>query len=132
LITLADVDADSPTLRQFRIAALSLELTLDSCIRIPHTIKMGWFSSDSANAPAAPKATGDGGFIAPDRTKRAHCWEARDAYFGCLDKNNIIDSVKRGEEADKLCPDETVKFDQNCATSWVRSCSSTSSSSAIA
>ncbi|KAI4852280.1 hypothetical protein E4T44_01587 [Aureobasidium sp. EXF-8845] len=81
---------------------------------------MGWFSSDKPNAPDAPKATEDGGFIAPDRTKRAHCWEARDAYFGCLDKNNIIDSVKRGEEADKLCPDETVKFDQNCATSWVQ------------
>jgi cytochrome c oxidase assembly factor 6 len=127
-MSIDDIGADSPTLRLSRIAALSLELFHS---HTTHTNKMGWFSSDKPNAPDAPKATEDGGFIAPDRTKRAHCWEARDAYFGCLDKNNIIDSVKRGEEADKLCPDETVKFDQNCATSWVSSYySSTPSSTA--
>ncbi|KAG9558317.1 hypothetical protein KCU71_g10244, partial [Aureobasidium melanogenum] len=54
-----------------------------------------------------------------DRTKRAHCWEARDAYFACLDKNNIIDSVKQSEKADSLCATESAKFDQNCASSWV-------------
>ncbi|KAH0122482.1 hypothetical protein KCU67_g17970, partial [Aureobasidium melanogenum] len=81
---------------------------------------MGWFGSDKPNAPEAPKASGDGGFIAPDRTKRAHCWEARDAYFACLDKNNIIDSVKQSEKADSLCAPESAKFDQNCASSWVR------------
>lgn len=80
---------------------------------------MGWFGSDKSNTPEAPKATADGGFIAPDRTKRAHCWEARDGYFACLDKNNIIDSVREGEKADKLCAQEAVKFDQNCASSWV-------------
>jgi cytochrome c oxidase assembly factor 6 len=83
---------------------------------------MGWFASDKAAAPEAPKASGDGGFIAPDRNKRAHCWEARDAYFACLDKNSIIDSVKRAEEADSLCAAETTKFNQNCASSWVCSC----------
>ncbi|CAC9889025.1 hypothetical protein D6C84_01839 [Aureobasidium pullulans] len=81
---------------------------------------MGWFGSDKSNTPEAPKATADGGFIAPDRTKRAHCWEARDGYFACLDKNNIIDSVREGEKADKLCAQEAVKFDQNCASSWVQ------------
>ncbi|KAG9594435.1 hypothetical protein KCU77_g4970, partial [Aureobasidium melanogenum] len=81
---------------------------------------MGWFGSDKPNAPEAPKASGDGGFIAPDRTKRAHCWEARDAYFACLDKNNIIDSVKQSEKADSLCAPESAKFDQNCASSWVQ------------
>lgn len=80
---------------------------------------MGWFSSDTPSAPDAPKASGDGGFIAPDRNKRAHCWEARDAYFACLDKNNIIDSVKQADKADTACASETQAFDRNCASSWV-------------
>ena len=80
---------------------------------------MGWFSSDKPSTIDAPRPSNDGGYIAPDRTQRAHCWEARDAYFACLDKHNIIDSVKSAEKADKLCATESQSFDRNCATSWV-------------
>ncbi|KAI9738219.1 MAG: hypothetical protein M1834_008717 [Cirrosporium novae-zelandiae] len=81
---------------------------------------MGFFSSGpKPGTPEAPKATHDGAYIAPDRSKRAHCWEARDIYFGCLTKNNIIDSIKEKDNADRLCSKESQQFDKDCATSWV-------------
>lgn len=81
---------------------------------------MGWFSS-SEKTPSvdAPKPSNDGGFIAPDRNQRAHCWEARDVYFACLDRNNILDSVKEANKAATLCGKENVGFEKNCASSWV-------------
>lgn len=88
---------------------------------------MGWFSttspSSSSEKPAtidAPKPSHDGGFIAPDRSQRAKCWEGRDGFFACLDKNNIIDSVKNSEKAASLCGKEEQAFEKNCASSWVR------------
>ncbi|KAF7846118.1 hypothetical protein BT93_L5223 [Corymbia citriodora subsp. variegata] len=83
---------------------------------------MGWFSS-SSDSPAtidAPKPSNDGGFIAPDRNQRAHCWEGRDAFFACLDRNNIIDSVKESDKAIQLCSSENQLFEKNCASSWVQ------------
>lgn len=87
---------------------------------------MGWFSSSSsspaADKPAsieAPKASNDGGYIAPDRSQRALCWEGRDGFFACLDRNNIVDSVKESEKAARLCAKENQVFEKNCATSWV-------------
>ncbi|GAB7352201.1 hypothetical protein MBLNU459_g2677t2 [Dothideomycetes sp. NU459] len=81
---------------------------------------MGWLSSDKPATPDAPKPSTDGGFIAPDRTQRAHCWEGRDAYFACLDRNNIIDSVRDSDKAAKACGPETQAFERNCASSWVQ------------
>jgi len=81
---------------------------------------MGWFSS-SSQLPE-PKLSADGAPIAPDRTQRARCWEGRDAYFKCLDRNEIIDSLKEKDKADKACAQEEKGFEANCATSWV--CSS--------
>ncbi|KAK5139065.1 hypothetical protein LTR04_003915, partial [Oleoguttula sp. CCFEE 6159] len=83
---------------------------------------MGWLSSSPAvdSAPAAPKASTDGAFEAPDRNARAHCWEARDAYFHCLDRNAIIDSVKAASLVEERCGKEDVQFKTNCASSWVQ------------
>ncbi|KAH6677102.1 cytochrome oxidase c subunit VIb-domain-containing protein [Halenospora varia] len=81
---------------------------------------MGLFSS-STPSPAlpAPKISSDGAPIAPDRTQRAKCWEARDGYFRCLDKNNIVDSLTEHDKAEKGCAKEGREFEGNCASSWV-------------
>ena len=85
---------------------------------------MGWFglTSDTpgpAPSPSAPPPSNDGGYIAPDRTSRARCWEGRDKFFECLDRNDILDSVKEDEKARKACPQELKEFEANCASSWV-------------
>ncbi|KAK4540864.1 hypothetical protein LTR36_008806 [Oleoguttula mirabilis] len=84
---------------------------------------MGWFgSSDSTGSqpsPTAPEASKDGGYIAPDRTARAQCWEGRDAFFHCLQQNGIIDSVKEDAKAREACAPELKEFETHCASSWV-------------
>jgi cytochrome c oxidase assembly factor 6 len=80
---------------------------------------MGWFgSSDVAKQPATAEPTIQ---TPPGRVKRAQCWDARDGFFKCLDKNGILDSVKEDEKAKSVCGGELQKFEQNCAASWVRS-----------
>ncbi|KAF4634251.1 hypothetical protein G7Y89_g3856 [Cudoniella acicularis] len=81
--------------------------------------KMGLFSSSSPATLPPPKISVDGAPIAPDRSQRARCWEARDAYFHCLDKNNIIDSITEKDKAEKGCASEGRGFEANCASSWV-------------
>lgn len=78
---------------------------------------MGWLwgSSDDASSKAAK----DGAYVAPDRTKRVMCWDSRDEYFQCLNRNNILDALKEHEAAEKACGKETKNFEQNCASSWV-------------
>ena len=85
---------------------------------------MGFFSiSGTASPPAAtpthPKISLDGTPEAPDRSARAHCWESRDAYFACLDKNSIVDSLRDPKLAREKCGSETQGFERDCATSWV-------------
>ncbi|KAF2087225.1 hypothetical protein K490DRAFT_42647 [Saccharata proteae CBS 121410] len=80
---------------------------------------MGWFQSTPA-APAGPKPSSDGAFEAPDRSSRAHCWEARDAYFACLDRAGIVDSVTNKDQAAAQCGPEGKAFESNCASSWVQ------------
>ncbi|KAI9843579.1 MAG: hypothetical protein M1837_006256 [Sclerophora amabilis] len=79
---------------------------------------MGLFSS-SPLSPPSPRVSADGKPEAPDRSQRAHCWEARDGFFKCLDRNNIIDSIKEKEVADERCRGEGQQFEKNCASSWV-------------
>lgn len=77
---------------------------------------MGLFSSSDKPAPAISQ---DGTPIAPDRSARAKCWAARDAYFECLDRNDIVDSFVNKDEAGKKCGGESKGFETNCASSWV-------------
>ncbi|OCK99506.1 uncharacterized protein K441DRAFT_627875 [Cenococcum geophilum 1.58] len=80
---------------------------------------MGWFSSGSPK-PATPKPSSDGAFEAPSRSDRALCWEARDAFFECLDRNDILDSIKDRDAAEKACGKLDQEFQRNCAGSWVQ------------
>jgi len=86
-----------------------------------NTSTMGWFGGSSAQpTPPPPAPSTDGGFIAPDRTARAQCWDGRDSFFKCLDRHSIIDSVREDEKARKVCAPELKEFESACASSWVR------------
>jgi len=45
----------------------------------------------------------------------------RDEFFECLDRNDILDSVKEDAKARKACAPELVEFEKACASSWVSS-----------
>ncbi|KAI2467350.1 cytochrome oxidase c subunit VIb-domain-containing protein [Annulohypoxylon bovei var. microspora] len=61
------------------------------------------------------------GARAPDRTERKQCWDARDDFFKCLDKHDVIDSLNGDGKkiAEKQCSKESKGFEENCATAWV-------------
>ncbi|ROW09944.1 hypothetical protein VPNG_06262 [Cytospora leucostoma] len=59
------------------------------------------------------------GAVAPSRTERKKCWESRDIYFACLDRNGILDAIKDDKAAAKSCGGEAVGFEKDCATEWV-------------
>jgi cytochrome c oxidase assembly factor 6 len=82
---------------------------------------MGWLPWTSSDDGGVKKTSG-GAFEKPSRTNRAKCYEARDAFFECLDRNNILDSINTKAGADaakKACGQEDVVFERNCAHSWV-------------
>jgi cytochrome c oxidase assembly factor 6 len=74
---------------------------------------MGLFSSST------PVATEPTLKIAPNRSQRAACWETRDAFFTCLDANNIVDSIKEAKKAKDVCGSQEVAFEKECVGSWV-------------
>ncbi|EPS44723.1 hypothetical protein H072_1281 [Dactylellina haptotyla CBS 200.50] len=74
---------------------------------------MGLLSSLGITSAAPPKTT------APDRTERQKCWESRDLFFACLDKNDILDSIKESDAASKKCGAQLKGFEKDCASSWV-------------
>jgi cytochrome c oxidase assembly factor 6 len=61
------------------------------------------------------------GVVAPTRSERQRCWEARDSYFACLDANNIMDALKDDKQAAKACGKQSAQFEKDCATQWVSS-----------
>jgi cytochrome c oxidase assembly factor 6 len=65
---------------------------------------MGWFGTGKAEKPNAIS-----------REDRSKCWEARDAYFACLDAAEV---VVAGTEGSK-CASQRKLYEQNCAKSWV-------------
>ncbi|CAD6504894.1 BgTH12-00395 [Blumeria graminis f. sp. triticale] len=76
---------------------------------------LGYFDNSSVK----PKLASDGAPIAPDRSQRAKCWEARDAFFECLDRHNIIDSIRDKNKVEEFCRHEEKPFQLQCASSWV-------------
>jgi hypothetical protein len=78
---------------------------------------MGWFSFGSSG----PKSTtaSDGGRIAPDRSSREQCYQARDLFFTCLDKNDILDAIKSNEDVRHNCTKELAAFETTCSKTWV-------------
>ncbi|KAH8757201.1 oxidoreductase-like protein [Diaporthe sp. PMI_573] len=89
-----------------------------SIISLCEAKKMGltdfWKSSTDKRADEVRS-----GAVAPTRTERRRCWESRDAYFECLDRNNILDAVKDEKAAAKQCGGESAVFEKDCATEWV-------------
>ena len=79
---------------------------------------LGGSATPSQPESVRPKST-DGGFIAPDRSQREVCYESRDLFFGCLDKNNILDAIKEDDKARNVCSKEVVDYERDCARSWV-------------
>jgi len=82
---------------------------------------MGWFSSGAKDDSGVKKTEG-GAFESPSRSNRKQCYAARDAFFECLDKNQILDSInsKKGrEKAASFCGQFDKEFEKNCAHSWV-------------
>lgn len=79
------------------------------------TVTMGWLPWSSNDSTKAS----DGGRIAPDRSSRARCWEGRDAFFACLDRNNILDAIKDDKEARRKCAKEVAEFEAACSQTWV-------------
>lgn len=59
------------------------------------------------------------GAVAPLRTERQKCYIARDAYFACLDANNIVDALKDEKAAAKACGSQNKEFERDCAAQWV-------------
>jgi len=57
--------------------------------------------------------------IAPNRSQRAACWEARDSFFACLDSHSIIDAIKEGPKAKSVCAVQETAFERQCVGSWV-------------
>lgn len=81
---------------------------------------MGLFTTNpSPPSPPPPTPSPDGAFEAPNRDRRAHCWQARDAFFACLEKHQIVDSIKEKDAAEKGCGEEGRGLERECASSWV-------------
>ena len=99
------------------VRTLQLNFSPDP-LQFDHFSKMVWlpWSSGDSNKNAAS----DGGRIAPDRTSRARCWEGRDHFFACLDKNDILDAIKDDKKARQKCASEVAEFEAACSQSWVR------------
>lgn len=78
---------------------------------------LGFGSSDVTKKDDRP--AGKDGYKAPDRNARTLCWESRDLFFDCLDKHNIVDSIKNDEKARAECSSELQLLEKDCAGSWV-------------
>jgi cytochrome c oxidase assembly factor 6 len=74
-----------------------------------------WTSTGLGGAAAAPTEPAG----PPKREDRVRCWDSRDIFFACLDKNGIIDSLKEDKKAREVCGAEHLKFEKNCVASWV-------------
>ncbi|EMG49221.1 COA6 Cytochrome c oxidase assembly factor 6 [Candida maltosa Xu316] len=60
--------------------------------------------------------------FAPGKGERYKCWEKRDRFFECLDKEYIDNSLDSKElpKVNKQCGSQKKEFEGNCATSWVQ------------
>ncbi|KAI9827107.1 MAG: hypothetical protein M1826_006471 [Phylliscum demangeonii] len=79
---------------------------------------MGLFDLFSSPAPG-PRLSKDGTPEAPSRRERERCYEARDAFFRCLDQHDIIDSIKDEALAKRHCASGLTAFGQACTSTWV-------------
>ena len=129
--TLLDIDSASFTrirgLHQATVSSSTASLTPTTGHARPTfdrtSFTMAWLPwSSNPSEEGGVKKTAGGAFESPSRTNRKKCYEARDTFFECLDKNNILDSIntKSGrEKAETFCSQFDKEFEKNCAHSWV-------------
>ena len=117
---------DNPALEIFDTLATVVPSRVSNYNRSEEINAMVWgpdwlTGSGSPSKPAAnaPPRSNDGGYVAPDRNKREICYESRDLFFECLDRNNILDAIKDDEQARKVCSQEVMAYERDCARSWV-------------
>lgn len=53
------------------------------------------------------------------KSTRKVCWDSRDKFFACLDKNNIVDAIKHSDQATAKCGAEEKLYEQDCIASWI-------------
>ncbi|KAI5863908.1 cytochrome oxidase c subunit VIb-domain-containing protein [Durotheca rogersii] len=82
---------------------------------------MGLFSGFFASEDEKRREEVRTGARAPDRSERQRCWDARDAFYRCLDQHDVVDALtgEGRKVADKKCASESKAFDANCASAWV-------------
>ncbi|OLL24455.1 Cytochrome c oxidase assembly factor 6 [Neolecta irregularis DAH-3] len=56
---------------------------------------------------------------APSRNQRKRCWDARDLFFECLDKNGIVSPATDLAAPMAVCGTLWTKFKEDCQSSWV-------------
>jgi cytochrome c oxidase assembly factor 6 len=81
-------------------------------------VPLTMFGFGSSSTPKSPEPA------APTREQRAKCWSTRDAYFACLDKNNVVqpgEPKTAGALGDKegKCEAARAEYEGNCGRSWV-------------
>ncbi|WWC96768.1 hypothetical protein V866_003641 [Kwoniella sp. B9012] len=84
-------------------------------------------SSSSSSSSSSPSSTTNEGIErpAPTREERKACWTSRDLYFGCLDKNNVLqagDEIQKdskGKEMSSICGGERGNYEQDCGKAWI-------------
>ena len=64
-------------------------------------------------------------FIMPEgiplRSEREVCYNARNVFFTCCDRNNIVNPLRDVDRVQRLCRGEKERFDRHCMSSWVLS-----------
>lgn len=82
---------------------------------------MGLFGFFNASTEDKRKEEVRTGAVAPDRSERQRCWDARDGFWRCLDKHEVIDSLSgEGKKiAERDCAQENKVFERDCASAWV-------------
>lgn len=56
----------------------------------------------------------------PSKEKRQSCWDARDGYWLCLDKNAPEFSTTSGEEQPPACAQLRKLFVDSCPAQWTK------------
>ncbi|WRT65874.1 uncharacterized protein IL334_002825 [Kwoniella shivajii] len=82
-------------------------------------------SSSSASSSSSPNGIEGIEKPAPTREERNACWQSRDLYFGCLEKNKVLQAgdeiIKdsNGKEVSRVCGGERELYERDCGKSWI-------------
>uniref|UniRef100_A0A0K8TPN8 Putative cytochrome c oxidase assembly factor 6 n=1 Tax=Tabanus bromius TaxID=304241 RepID=A0A0K8TPN8_TABBR len=56
----------------------------------------------------------------PTKEERTKCWDARDQYWACLEKNDPTHSSTSGEDVPAACVKLRKLFTASCPAQWVK------------